>query len=447
MFCHTLLSAFLYFGNPTPAEIAHDVWPQFRGGSLSAVRQHTTLPTTWSKKQNIAWATDIPGQGWSSPIVWKNRVFITAVLGDNPEPKDQAKKGLYFGGERAKPPTNEHRWMAYALDAGSGKVLWERELHKGVPSTGKHIKNTYCSETPATDGERLYVYLGEAGVFCLSLDGKPVWSQEWKAQKTKLSWGFGASPLLYKGRLFIVNDNEQDSFMVCLDAKTGKELWREKRDEKTNWSTPMIWENSQRVELITTGTKKVRSYDLDGHLLWELSRMSQITVMSPIADGDLLYVGSGYLMDKVRPIYAVKPGAKGDITLEKDQDSNQFIVWVNRTAGTYQPTPIVVDGLCYVLVDTGFLTCYDAKTGKQVYDKQRFSNTGAAAFTASPWSCDGKVFCLSEDGDTFVVEAGPNFKVIAKNSLDEMTLASPAVTRDRLFLRTAGKVYCIMKIE
>lgn len=439
-----LCSMLLLDTKPTAAD---DTWPEWRGGALSALRRETRLPTTWSKNQNVAWVAAVPGTGWASPIVWKDRVFLTTVVGEAPKDKDKPQKGLYMGGERPAAPSTPHRWLAHAFDASTGKVLWEKELHQGLPKFGKHIKNTYASETPVTDGDRLYVYLGEVGVFCLDFDGNILWKQLWPVMPTKATWGFGASPVLHGDRLFIVNDNEKESFLVALDKKTGKELWRVKRDEKSNWSTPIIWRNSQRTELITTGTNKVRSYDLDGKLLWELGSLSKVTVMSPVADGDLLYVGSGFLLDRNRPLFAVRPGASGDISLKKDQTSSDYVVWMNPTASVYHPTPLVVDGLIYILNDRGLLSAYDAKTGALVYEKKRVVTSGAGAFTASPVAFDGKILCVSEDGETYVVQAGPDFKVLGKNSLEEFTLATPAFTKDRLFLRTATKLYCIAKTE
>jgi outer membrane protein assembly factor BamB len=255
--------------------LADGNWPQFRGGPAIGVAAGKGLPDSWSTTKNVAWKADIPGRGWSSPVVWGDRVYLTSVLKDGDFEKPN--KGLYLGGER-KAPTETHRWMVYALDARTGKVIWEKLVHQGKPETSVHVKNTYASETPATDGEHLYVYFGGVGVFCFDRVGKEVWSQKWPSYKTRFGWGTGASPVLYKDRLYIVNDNEEKSFLVAFDKKTGKEIWRVDRDEKTNWATPYIWENEQRTEIITPGSGKVRSYDLDGKPLWELRGMSMIAI-------------------------------------------------------------------------------------------------------------------------------------------------------------------------
>jgi uncharacterized protein (TIGR03067 family) len=422
---------------PAPAG---DRWPQFRGPGAAGVADDPGLPDAWTTTKNVAWQVGIPGRGWSSPVVWGERIFITSVLREGKF--EEAKKGLYFGGERMKPPADAHRWMVYCLDWQTGKVRWERQAHQGVPPGAAHIKNTYASETPVTDGERVYAYFGNLGLFCYDLDGKELWSKKWGAFKTRFGWGPAASPVLHQGRLFVVNDNEEKSFLVALDAKTGDELWRVERDEKSNWATPFVWENEKRTELVTPGTTKVSSYGLDGKPLWELGGMSSITIPTPVAAHGLLFVSSGYVLDAVRPVYAVRPGASGDITLGKGETGNDFIAWSNRTAGPYNPSPVVYGEYLYVLYDRGSLSCYEARTGKVVYDKQRFPDA-ASGFTASPWAYGGKVFCLSEDGDTYVVQAGPEVKVLGKNSLDEMCMATPAAARGSLVVRTLTKLYRI----
>jgi outer membrane protein assembly factor BamB len=420
---------------------ANDKWPQFRGPLSLGVAEDPTLPDTWSATENVAWKTPIPGVGWSSPIVWGDKIFVTSVISAGQiEPP---KKGLYFGGER-KASTDEHRWMVYCLDWKAGKVLWEREVERGLPPSSRHLKNSYASETPVTDGERVYFYFGNLGVFCFDLAGKPLWKKQWAAFPTRYGWGTAASPVLYKDRLYIVNDNDEKSFMVGLDKKTGQEVWRVEREVGTNWATPYIWENKLRTEIITPGTKKVRSYDLNGKTLWEFSGMSSIAIPTPFSKFDLLYIASGYVGDNHRPVYAIKPGASGDISLKEGERSNQFIAWYQPQAGPYNPSPLIYGDYYYTLFDRGFFTCHDAKTGKEIYGKQRLSES-ATAFTSSPWAYNGKIFCLSEDGDTFVIQAGPEYKLLGKNSLDEMCMATPAIARGSLIIRTASHLYRIAK--
>jgi outer membrane protein assembly factor BamB len=355
-------------------------------------------------------------------------------------------KGLYFGGNRLNPPPDIHRWMVYCLDWSSGKIRWERQAHQGVPQASHHVKNTFASETPVSDGERIYAYFGNVGVFCYGLDGQPLWSREFEASPTQFGWGTAASPVLYQERIYVVNDNEKQSFLVALDKATGKEIWRVDRDEKSNWATPFIWVNETRTEIITCGKNKVRSYDLDGKLLWELAGMSSIVIPTPSATSGLLYVSSGYVLDATRPVFAIRPGAAGDITLKEGETSNAFVAWYRKQAGPYNPSPLVYGDYLYILYDRGFLSCYDRRTGKEIYTKERI-DPKANAFTASPWGYDGKLFCLSEDGDTFVIKAGRNFELLGKNSLEEMCMATPAIARKSLIVRTLSKLYRIQEGE
>jgi len=414
-------------------------WPQFRGPGAGVVEDQV-LPTTWSTTENVAWKVEIPGRAWSSPTVWGDKIFVTSAVsaGDGEAPK----KGLYLGGNRDKPSDKTHRWVVYCLDFNSGRLLWEKTAHTAVPQQPVHIKNTYASETPVTDGQRLYVYFGNVGLFCYDLDGKELWSKQFGSFKTVYNWGTAASPVLHDDRLYIVNDNEQQSFVAAFDKATGEQIWRVGRDEKGNWATPYIWQNQKRTELVIPGKNKTRTYGLDGKLLWELGGMSSIVIPTPFSGHGLLYIASGYVGDKKRPIFAVRPGASGDITLPAGQTSSEFIAWSLPQAGPYNPSPILYGDYLYVLYDRGLFGGYNAHTGQEVYPARRIAS-GANAFTASPWANDGKIFCLSEDGDTFVIQAGPEFKLLGTNKLDEMCMATPATLRGSLIIRTISKLYRI----
>jgi hypothetical protein len=276
--------------------------------------------------------------------------------------------------------------------------------------------------------------------------GKELWKVKTPAHNTRTGWGTAATPAQHAGKLFIVHDNDEQSFLLALEASTGKQLWRvERKDEGSNWTTPFIWQNDMRTEIVTAGTNAIRSYDLDGKLLWKLRGMSIICIPTPFARHGMLYITSGYVADPfARPVYAIKPGGDGDITPPDGQRSSKFVAWSQPFAGPYHPSPVVYGDYLYVLYDRGFLACYEAKTGKEVYARKRLA-AGASAFTASPWAYDGKVFCLSEDGETFVVQAGKEFKVLGRNKLDEMCLATPAIAGGSLFVRTQGKLYCLRR--
>lgn len=422
-----------------PLMAADGRWPQFRGSGARGIAEDGRPPERWNATENVVWKAEIPGRGWSSPVVWGDRIFVTAVIASGE--LEPPKKGLYFGGERPA-SSAEQRFMVYAIDWATGKVVWEREAHRGAPPGARHLKNSYASETPVTDGERLYAYFGNVGVFCYDFSGKPVWSERFDAYPMRYGWGTAASPILHEGRLYIVNDNDQQSFLIAKDAKTGKTLWRTDRQERSNWATPFVWKNDRRTEIVTAGTGNVRSYGLDGKLLWQLGPMSSIAIPTPFAAFGLLYVASGYVGDNVRPVYAVRPGGSGDISLAKDQETSDFIAWRLPQGGPYNPSPLVYGDYYYTLYDRGFLTCHDARTGKEIYGKVRI-DPEAAAFTASPWAYGGKVFALSEDGDTYVIQAGADYKLLGKNSVPEFSMATPAIARDSLILRTLSNLYRI----
>lgn len=425
----------------TTSVVADDRWPQFRGPGSLGVAEDPSLPDKWSTTENVAWKTEIPGMGWSSPAVWGDHIFLTSVVSS--VAGEAPKKGLYFGGER-KPATDIHQWMVYCVDFKTGKIRWQQEVKKGPPDNPRHLKNSYASETPVTDGERVYAYFGNVGLFCFDMKGKLLWSKKWGPFATRYGWGTAASPVLYKDRIYVVNDNDTESFMVALNKKTGEQIWRVEREKGTNWATPYVWETEGRTEIITPGTKKVRSYDLDGKTLWEFSGMSSIAIPTPFSRHGLVYIASGYIGDQHRPVYAIKPGASGDISLKTGETSNKYIAWYQPQAAPYNPSPLVYGDYYYTLFDRGFFTCHDAKDGAEVYQRVRL-DPGINAFTSSPWAYNGKIFCLSEDGDTFVIQAGKEYKLLGKNSLDEMCMATPAIARGSLIIRTASKLYRITK--
>ncbi len=416
-------------------------WPSWRGETSNAVVSDGDRPESWSVNDNILWQQEVPGRGWSSPIVWGNRIFVTTVenLGKGEEPK----KGLYFGGNRPQAPESEHRWLVVCYDLNSGELKWQRMVHRGKPAGSLHLKNSYASETPVTDGQHLYAYFGNLGLYCFTLTGDLLWQKDFPAQPTRYGWGTAASPILHGDRLYLVNDNDEKSYMLALDKVTGEEIWRVARDEKSNWATPYLWQNSLRSEIITSGTNKVRSYDLSGNLLYELGGMSSITIPTPFAHGDLLYVTSGYVMDKKKPLLAIRAGATGDITLQEDETRNESIAWSHERAGPYNPSPLLYKNRLYVLLDRGFLACYDATTGTEIFGRRRIPN--GRAFTASPWAYNDKIFCLNEDGVTFVIRAGDTFEILQTNTLaeDDMCMSNPAIVGNKLILRSASRIYCI----
>jgi outer membrane protein assembly factor BamB len=426
------------------ALLADDNWPQFRGPGSRGTSDDRELPETWSKTENVTWVTKIGGRGWSSPVVWGDKIFLTSAIKLKGEP-EKVKPGLYFGGERPTPKV-PFRYVVTCLDFNTGKILWEKTAFEGIPKFGHHLKNTLASETPVTDGERVYAYFGNVGLYAFDFDGNEKWSRELGAYPMAHNWGSAASPALYDGRIYIQDDNEKRSFLSALDAKSGKELWRKDRDEKSNWATPYVWKNDKRTEIVTCGQNRVRSYDLDGHVLWELAGMSSIVIPTPFSADGLLYVTSGYVLSQKKPLFAIKPGASGDISLdaEKKETSNAHIAWANLKAGPYNVTPVLYKDVIYVLYDRGFLAAFDAHTGKALYDPALARLGASEHYTASPWAYNDKVFCLSEEGQTLVIETGGTKpKIARKNELDELCMATPALVRGSLLIRTESQLYRI----
>ena len=438
--CSVYLFAFLSVTALTTSLVADD-WTQFRGADGRGVAELTAHPERWSETENVVWKQPIPGRGWSSPIIAGNRVFITTVTRVAGAQED-AKPGLYFGGDRKQADQVDHSWELICFDLKSGDQLWNRTLHQGKPRTPRHIKNSYASETPATDGELVFALFGDLGLFCCTIDGELVWSKELPPCKTRFDWGTAASPILHKDRLYFVSDSENASYLAALDKRTGDDIWKVERDEKSNWATPFVWANDVRTEIITHGTGKTRAYDLKGKLLYQFGGASSITIARPYAAHGLLYVSSGYILDPNKPIFAIRPGASGEISLADNETSNASIAWCQKQAAPYNPSTIVYGDQLYVLLDRGLFAAYDAKTGKMIYDRKRL---GSQAFTASPWACDGKIYCLDEFGETNVVKAGPEFEILHTNKLnsEQLCMSSPAIADGKLILRTGDALYCI----
>ena len=424
---------------------ANDEWPMFRGIDAGVATDHPDLPEHWSETENVVWKVDIPGLGWSSPIIWGDHVFVTTAISDGEEP--QPVKGLYDPGN-AHGKTDAvagHRWMVYDLDLQTGEIRWERELRTASPTIKRHLKASFASETPVTDGERVYVYFGSIGlVAALDMTGTVLWAHDLGAFNGHQEFAPAASPVLHEDRLYVVNDNTTQSFLIAFDTETGEQVWKVIREETENWSTPLVWENNLRTEIVITGRNKVRSYNLEGQQLWELTGMTVNTSPTPFAKDGLAYLSSGYPGSSVRPVYAIRPGGAGDISLDPDSPTDHpFIAWFQPLLGTYVTSAIVYQGVYYTLLDRGLVLAHNARTGREIYDRQRLKP--GSGFTASPWAYNDKIFVLSEDGDTYVIQAGAEFKILGTNSLNEMALATPAVAGGKLIMRTQSALYCFSK--
>jgi putative CocE/NonD family hydrolase len=411
-------------------------WPSFRGPNASGVADGQFPPLTWDvpKGVNVRWKTPIPGLGHSCPVVWGDRVYLTTAVGGG---KDELKPGLYGNVDSVKDST-EHKWQVLCLDRRTGKIVWERTACQGVPKVKRHPKGSHANPTPAADGAHVVVSFGSEGLYCYDREGKLLWQKNLGTLDSgwfydaDYQWGFGSSPIIYKGLVIVQCDVGKGSFIAAFRVDDGKEVWRKSREEIPSWGTPTVVEGPGRAELVTNATKFARGYDpLTGDELWRLGRHAEITVPTPVYGAGLIFITSGYR--PVQPIYAIRPGARGDISLTEGKTTSDAVAWSTDKGGPYMPTPIVYGDYLYLVSNAGIVTCYEAKTGKQVY-KERLGGSGG--YTASPVAADGKVYFIGEESGVRVVRAGPKFEVLAVNPLGEPCLATPAISDGMIFVRT-----------
>ena len=422
-------------------------WPQFRGPSASGVGSGAKPPIRWDapKGTNLVWKAEIPGLSDSSPIVWGDRVYVTTAISSDPTQK--FRTGLY-GDTDSVNDLSSHQWKVMALDKLTGKLLWQQTAHEGVPKTKRHPKSSQASPSPATNGSVVVAYFGSEGLYAYSTDGKLLWQKDLGIQNAgwffdpDSEWGAASSPVLYKNSVIVLCDRQKDSFIAAFDLKDGKELWRTARAEVSTWGTPTIVEGKDRAEVVTNGSKAIRGYDADtGKELWTLGPNSEIACTTPVAGQGLIFVTAGY--PPVQPIYAIRIGSTGNLTLAPGKDSSDAIAWSKPRGGVYLPSPIVYGDQLYTLGNNGILTAYDAKTGNRVY-QQRIEGD---SFVASPVAAAGNLYLASEDGDVFVVKAGPQFELVAKNPIGEPILATPAWADDLLIVRGARHLFAIRNKE
>jgi outer membrane protein assembly factor BamB len=418
-------------------------WPQFRGPSANGVAEGVTTPTTWdvAKSQNLQWKTAIPGLSHASPVVWGNKVFVVTAVSTNPN--EEKRFGLY-GDVAPVKDDPKHAWKVYALDKKSGKILWERLAYEGLPKVKRHPKSTHAASTPATDGKYLIVLFGSEGLYAYDLNGKLLWKQDLGVLDAgwfydpDYQWEYGSSPIIYKNLVIVQADIQKNSFIAAYDLKTGKQVWKTSRAEIPSWGTPTVYEGKARAELIANGSKAIRGYDpLTGTELWKLTPNSEVTTPTPIVANDLIFVTSGYR--PIQPIYAIKPGATGDISLKDGKTSNEFIAWSTTRGGPYMPTPVAYGEFLYTLSNNGVLAAYKISTGERIY-QERLAGKGGA-FTASPVASDGKIYLSSEDGDVFVVKAGPKYELLATNPVGEVMMATPAISDGLVIVRGINHLF------
>ena len=473
-----------------------DAWLQFRGPKANPTSESADVPQHWSKDKNIKWFSKVDGRGWSSPIVVGDRVFVTTAInaGESKPPqagteysndyvRELSNQGL-SGEEITKkvmerdfelPDQVSLEYYVVCLDLKNGKELWKKKFFEGQPPGGIHRKNSFASETPVSDGKQVYVYVTNLGLFAYDLDGNQKWAHKFEPKKVYMEFGTGSSPVIVDDTVIVVNDNEEESYIAAFDLESGEVAWRKKRVApegypkgmpKSGWSTPYVWRNSLRTEIVTVQPGIAISYDVKGEELWRLNGCSPAPASSSFAHNDVLYLNGG----RGKPIYAIKPGANGEIAVnavapKKDEsadesvdksaeptdeataakpDNSKYLVWKSPRAGTYIPTPVIYKEGMYVLQDNGILVRLNLSDGKQSY-KVRISDKNAD-FTSSPWVVDGKLFCHSEQGITYVIQTGKEYKLLHSNQLEDFSMASPALLSDRIVIRTQEGLYCVGKM-
>ncbi len=458
---------------PVGQSVARDatqplIWPQFRGPNFNPSSENEKLPERWSKTENIEWSIDIDGRGWSSPIVVEGKVFVTSVKTDGESKPPQSgtdysneyvaqlmEQGLSEEDVERKvmerdfelPDQVSLHYFLLCMDLKTGSEVWKHEYHSGKPPGGRHRKNSFASETPVTDGQFVYVYATHLGLFAYDLSGNQVWHAELEKHPIYMDFGSGTSPVLLDDKLIIVDDNQEHSTISAYNTADGQLVWQTDREvsddfpaqmPRSGWATPCVWKNELRTEIVTVSPGVAISYDINGKELWRLNGMTPAPSASSFAYNGLLYLDAG----KTKPMFAIRPGATGDITPEKGEESAEFIAWIRPRMGTYIPTPVAYQGALYIVQDKGIVIRLDANTGEESF-KVRISSSGGADFTSSPWAYNGKIFCVSEQGNTYVFEAAEEYKLLHVNPLDDFVMATPAIAEDRLLLRTDKRIYCI----
>lgn len=408
-------------------------WPQWRGPECNGFAPNANPPIKWDDKTNVKWKTPIPGKGTSTPVVWGDKLFLlTAIDTRKPaDPKDIPPVDPKFE-TKTKPPTTYHQYVVLCLDRATGKILWQQVAAEQVPHEGRHETHSYAAFSPVTDGKHLYVSFGSRGIYCFDLDGKKIWQRDLGLARTRLGWGEGASPALHGDTLIVNWDQEANSYIVALDAKTGATKWKVDRDEKTSWATPLIVPYKGKTQVIVSGTTKARSYDLaTGKVIWECGGQTVNCIPSPVLVDDCVIVMSGY---RGAAAHAIPLVSTGDVTGK--------VRWQYDQGTPYVPSPVLTGGqLWFTQANLGMLTVLDAKTGKVVMDRTRLP--GVNALYASPTAAQDRIYIPARDGTTLVLKRADKLEVLATNRLNEGIDASPVIIGRQLFLRGEQNLYCI----
>ncbi len=429
---------------PEATRTAAAPWPSFRGPAASGIGDGQGMPTSWDgeKGENVRWRTPIPGIALSSPVIWGDKVFVSTAASEKAD--STFRTGLY-GDVDSVEDDSTHSFRLYALDRTSGEILWQKESSQAVPKVKRHLKSSHANPTPVTDGKKVVVHFPSEGLHCYDIDGKLLWTQDlgvlgsgWFYDPS-YEWGFASSPILHEGTVIVQADIYEGSFLAAFDLESGKELWRTSRDEIPTWSTPNILPapGPDGVDEVVTNGTTVRGYDAStGAELWTLAPNSEVVVGTPIVGGGLAYVTGGY--PPARPIYAIKPGGKGDLSLPEGESAGGSVQWSVSRGGTYIPTPILYRGILYMLHNNGRMSAHEAATGEELY-RQRVG--AGASFSGSPVAADGRLYMTSEEGITFVIRAGRDFELLGENPLGEVVMTTPAISDGLLVIRGMDHIY------
>lgn len=433
-------------GLMTSTSAADNNWPQFRGHKGLGVSSGTP-PIEWDVKtgKNVAWKTPVPGLGLSSPVVWENRIFLTTAT--NSETDRPALQTGWLGGSGKSPDDKgEWSWQVICLERDTGTILWTKEVHTGQPAIKRHLKASHANCTAATDGKHVVAFFGSEGLYCLDFDGNPIWEKDFGKlhsgpyDEKKLEWGFASSPVIHDGAVVVQCDCLNTNFVAAIDLETGEELGRVDRDgEVATWSTPLVIETDDQEHLICNGYRQMAGYDLrSGEKLWHLNGGGDIPVPTPLFVDGMIYLTNGH---GKTPIYAINSTAKGDLTPTKGKPDPEGLAWWSPSDGSYMPTPLIKDGFLYSCNDNGRLSVRDAKTGELIY-RQRVG-TGSRTYSASAVAAGGHLYFASERGEITVIKEGREFEKAAGNEMDEVVMATPAISGDMLFIRTISQLVCL----
>jgi len=415
-------------------------WPQWRGPYANGVAPYGNPPVEWSENKNIKWKIQLPGLGHATPVIWDNQIFVVSAIntGKTVDPDE----GKQTRAKRSLAPftmgtSNIYQFVIYAINRSDGQILWQRTAREELPHEGVQKTATWASCSPVTDGEHVYAFFGSKGLFCYDMAGNLIWEKDLGNLNIKANWGEGSSPVLYGNNIIINWDHQDQSSLIVLDKKTGNEIWKVARDEKTSWSTPLIVDNNGQQQIITNASSRVRSYDLaNGELLWESSGGSAEVIPSPVAADDMVYIMSGGIM-LANYLQAIKfTEATGDIA------DSKALVWTHDKDTPYVSSPLLYDDKLYFLKSNdGTLACFNADSGDEYFSRKR--QKGFGSVYASPVGAGGKIFISSRNGSTLVVKHGNQYEVLAVNKLDDSFSASPVVVDNELYLRGEKNLYCI----